>query len=101
MESPLGPVLANIIMIELEKIIIKDLVDKSLIKVYMQCVIDNLLLVKEKDIKLIHERLSSFDKNIKLSINNFTDGTVHFLDIQINKNHTSVYYKPTHTGQTP
>ena len=101
MESPLGPVLANIIMIELEKIIIKDLVDKSLIKVYMQCVIDNLLLVKEKDIKLIHERLSSFDKNIKLSINNFTDGTVHFLDIQINKNHTSIYYKPTHTGQTP
>ena len=101
MESPLGPVLANIIMIELEKIIIKDLVDKSLIKVYMQCVIDNLLLVKEKDIKLIHERLSSFDKNIKLTINNFPDGTVHFLDIQINKNHTSIYYKPTHTGQTP
>ena len=35
MGSPLGPVLANIIMTELEKIIVKDLVYKSLIKVSM------------------------------------------------------------------
>ena len=40
MGSPLGPVLANIIMTELEKIIVKDLVDKSLIKVYMRHVDD-------------------------------------------------------------
>ena len=31
--SRLGPVLANIIMTELEKVIVKDLVDKSSIKV--------------------------------------------------------------------
>ena len=54
MGSPLGPVLANIITTELEKIIVKDLVDISLIKVYMRYVNDALLLVKEKDIKLIH-----------------------------------------------
>ena len=35
MGSPLGPVLVNIIRTELEKIIVKDLVYKSLIKVYM------------------------------------------------------------------
>ena len=38
MGSPLGPVLANIIMTELEKIIVKDLVDKSLTKAYMRYV---------------------------------------------------------------
>ena len=59
MGSPLGPVLVNIIMTELEKIIVKDLVDKSLIKVYMRHVDDTLLLVKEKDVKVIHERLNS------------------------------------------
>ena len=99
MGSPLGPVLANIIMTELKKIIVKDLVDKSLIKVYMRYVDDTLLLLKEKDIKVIHERLNSFDENIKFTLDKFLDGNVHFLDIQIDKNHTSIYYKPTHTGQ--
>ena len=69
--SLLGPVLANIIITELEKSIVKDLVDRYLIKVYMRYVDDTLLLVKEKDIKLIHERLNSFDKNIKFTIDNF------------------------------
>ena len=48
MESPLGPLLANIIMTELEKIIVKYLVGKSLIKVYMRYVDDILLLAKKK-----------------------------------------------------
>ena len=52
MGSPLGPVLTNIIMTELEKIIVKDLVDKSLIKVYMRYVDDTLRLVKEKILNL-------------------------------------------------
>ena len=99
MGSPLGPVLANIITTELEKIIVKELVNKSLIKVYMPYIDDTLLLVKEKDIKLIHERSNSFDKNIKFTIDNFPDGNVNFLDIQIDKNHTNIYYKPTHIGQ--
>ena len=89
MGSPLGPVVAYIIITELEKIIVKDLVDKSLIKVYMRYVDDTLLLVKEKDIKLI-----LFDKSIKFTIDNFPEGNVHFIDIQIDKNHTSICYKP-------
>ena len=51
MGSPLGPVLANIIVTELGKIILKDLVDKHL---YVD---DTLLLVKEKDNKLMHEHI--------------------------------------------
>ena len=84
MGSPLGPVLVNIIMTGLEKIIAKDLVDKSLIKLCIRYADDTLLLVKKKkDIKVIHERLNSFDKNIKFTIDNFPDGNVHLLDVLI------------------
>ena len=50
MGSPLGPVLVNIIMTGLEKIIAKDLVDKSLIKLCIRYADDTLLLVKKKKI---------------------------------------------------
>ena len=52
---------------------------------------DTLLFAKLKYIKLIHEYLNSFSKNIKFAIGNFPDGNAHFLDIHINKNHTSIY----------
>ena len=63
MGSPLGPVLANIIMTELESTIVKELV-----KLYMRHVDDTLLLVKDEDINHIHKRLNSFDKSIKFII---------------------------------
>ena len=99
MGSPLVPALANIIMIEFENAIVKELVDKSIVKLYMRYFNDKLLLVKDKDINYIHKRLNSFDKNIKFTIDNFPDGKVHFLDIKVDKNHTDIYYKDTHTGQ--
>ena len=46
MGSPLGPVLANIIMAEFESTTVKELVDKSLVKLYMRYANDTLLLVK-------------------------------------------------------
>ena len=71
MGSPLGPVLANIIMIKLESTTVKELVDKSLVKLYMRYVVDTLLLVKDKDINYIHECFNSFDKNIKFTVDTF------------------------------
>ena len=47
--------IANIIMTELENIIVKDLVDKSLTKLYIRYVDDTLLFVSENDIQLKHE----------------------------------------------
>ena len=55
MRSLLGPVLA-IIMTELEKIIVKDLVKKNLYQKHTCYVGVTLLLINEKDINLIHER---------------------------------------------
>ena len=99
MGSPFWPVLANIIMTELESTIVKELVDKSLVKLYMRYVNDTLLLVKDKDINYIQKRLNSFDKNIKFTVDTFRNGNIHFLDIKVNKNHTDIYYKDTHIGQ--
>ena len=85
MGSPLVPALANIIMIEFENAIVKELVDKSIVKLYMRYFNDKLLLVKDKDINYIHKRLNSFDKNIKFIADTFPDGNVHFLDIKVDK----------------
>ena len=51
MWSPLWPVLANN-MVKLENTIVKDLFDKSLIKLYMRYIDDALLLVKEQNREL-------------------------------------------------
>ena len=63
MGSPLGTVLANM-MTELESTIVKELVNKSLVKLYMRYIDDTLLLVKDQDINYIEKRLNCFDKNM-------------------------------------
>ena len=52
----------------MNQLIIHELVDKSLVKLYMRYVDDTLLLVKDKDVNYIHKRLNSFDKNIKFTV---------------------------------
>ena len=59
----------------------------------------SLLLFKDKDINHIHERLTSFQKNIKFTVFTFPNGNVHFLDTKVDKNHTAIYYRDNHTGQ--
>ena len=49
--SSLGPILANIIMTELEKIIVKPMIESQLLKYHTRCVDDTLLLAKEDDMK--------------------------------------------------
>ena len=95
MGSPLGPVLANIIMTNLESTIVKELVDKSLVKLYLRYVDDTLLLVKDKDINHRHKSLIFFYQNIKFTVHTFPDGNIHFLDIKIDENHADIYYKET------
>ena len=61
-------------MTGLESTTVKELVDKSLVKLYMRYVNDTLLLVKDKDINYIQKRLNSFVKNIKFTFDTFPDG---------------------------
>ena len=62
MGSSLGPVLANIIMTELEKIVVSNLINSGLIKFYMRYVDHTLLLAKEDDIDNIVQHFNAFDE---------------------------------------
>ena len=86
-------------MTGLANAIVRELVDKSIVKLYMRYADDTLLLVKDTDINYVQKRLNSFDKNIKFTGDNLPDGKVHFLDIIADKNDSNIYYKDTHTGQ--
>ena len=97
--SSSGPVSANIIMTELEKIVVSDLINSGLIKFYIRYLDDTLFLAKEDDIGHIVQQFNAFDDKLKFTIDKFTDSNVHFLDIRIDRNKTDVYYKTTHRGQ--
>jgi hypothetical protein len=99
MGSSLGPVLANIIMTELENKVISKLVSDNTIKFYIRYVDDTLVLVKRSDVDKVMCRLNSFHKNLNFTVDSFPDHKIHFLDLLINKNITDLYYKDTHTGQ--
>ena len=99
MGSSLGPVLANIIMTELELKIINPLIDSGKITFYTRFIDDTLLLAKEEDINSIFKKFNSFHPSLQFTIDRFDNDKVNFLDISIDKNKTDLYYKPTHTGQ--
>ena len=98
MGSSLGPVLANIILTEFENKLVSDHVQSD-IKFSQRYVDDTLLLIKPCDITSVLSKFSSFDKNLKFTVDNFSDGTVHFLDLKITDYGIDVYRKSTHTGQ--
>ena len=64
MGSSLSPVIANIIMTELEKVIVEPLITSGNIKFYTRHVDDTLLLAKEEDIMFVFDKFSLFHKNL-------------------------------------
>ena len=99
MGSCLGPVLANIIITELETIIVDKLFAANLLKFYIRYVDDTLALIKESDINIVLKKLNSFHPSLKFTVDKFDDDIVHYLDIKIVGNETDRYFKDTHTGQ--
>ena len=99
MRSLLGPILAYIIMTELESTTARKLFDQSLVKLYMRYADNTLHLDKEKDIDLVQKPLNFFHKNITYTVHTFEDEKVHFLCIEIVNNKTNVYHKPTNADQ--
>ena len=99
MGSSMGPLLANIIMTELENIVIKPLIDDGTIKFYGRYVDDTLVVVKPADIIKIHDELNKFDKSIQFTVDTFDSEIPHFLDIEISPDGLSIFRKDTNTGQ--
>ena len=99
MGASLGPVLANIIMTELERVVVDDLIKAGKIKFYARYVDDTLLLVKPDDVDEILNHFNKFHKNIEFTVDRFEDCVPHFLDLEIHPDGNSIYRKDTHTAQ--
>ena len=99
MGGSLGPVLANITMIECEKVIVDKLMENGIIKFYIKYVEDASLVIKRTDISCVLNKFSSFDDNLKFTIDTFENCVPHFLDIEICPNGLGIYHKHTQTGQ--
>ena len=94
----LGPVLANIIMTELEDVVTKLLIANGIIKFYTRFVDDTLLLIKPDNVKEVHNSLNKFDKNLRFTVDMFQNKAPHFLDIELSPERISIFRKDTITG---
>ena len=96
--SSLGPVLANIILTEFENVIVKPLIETSVLKCYCRYVDDTLVMIKKDKIQHVLNSFNSFDKNLRFTVDTFDDGNIHFLDIKIlNNGETDIYIKDINT----
>ena len=99
MGSPLGPVLANIFMVELKRNIIPTLSNDILI--WKRYVDDTICFIKLTSINKVLETLSSYHTNIKFTIEIESEKKNSFLDVLLIRNSslisTKVYRKNTNT----
>ena len=100
MGSPLGPVLAGIIMVELENSIVPKL--NSHLQFWKRYVDDALTIVKEGSINHVLQQFNSFHPNIQFTFETESSGRIPFLDILIIKKTSkikrTVYRKSIDTG---
>ena len=90
-------ILANILMTALEDEIVRPLINDGTIKFYTRYVDDTLVLTKPKDIPSILNKFNSFHPQIQFTCEEFIDNNdIHFLDIKINSQGTTIYRKSTH-----
>ena len=99
MGGSLGPVLANIIMTECEKVIVNQLIENSIVKFYIRYADDTLLVLKKKDIDIVLNKFNRFNKNLKFTVDTFENCVSHFMDIEICPSGLGIYHKNTQTGQ--
>ena len=98
MGGSLGPIVANIIMTECEKVIVDKLMKKNVIMFGTRYVDDTLLIIKKRDVNYVLNQFNSFDKNLKFTTGTFQNSALHFLDTEICPNGLCVYHKHTQTG---
>ena len=78
MGSPLGPVLASIIISEFEKVVVLDLLKSDILKFYRRYVDDTLVLVKPTDIPTVLNKFNTSDKNLNFTFENLKMGLFIF-----------------------
>ena len=88
MGSPLGPVLADIFMIELEKSLLPELT--SYISYWKRYVDDTICFIKIEYVDNILSVSNGFDNNIKFTVEEEKEGMLPFMDILICRNDKSI-----------
>ena len=88
MGSQLGPVLADIFMIELEKSLLPELT--SYISYWKRYVNDTICFIKIEYVDNILSVLNGFDNNIKFTVEEEKEGLLPFLDVLICRNDKSI-----------
>ena len=99
MGACLGPVLANVIVTELELVVVDKMVNSGLIKFYGRYVDDTLLLVKPENVDNIIKAFNKFHKNLEFTIDKLENCVPHFLHLEIHRDYISIYRKETNTAQ--
>ena len=98
MGSPLGPVIANIFMVELETTLVPKLEDH--VQKWRRFVDDTFAYVKIGSVEYVLSVLNSFHKNIKFTYKEEQNNTLPFLDVLFirdgEKLNTTVYRKDTY-----
>ena len=83
MGSSLGPLLAYVIMTELEEKVIKLLINDNRIKFYAIYVDDSLFVIKREDVRRIQNLLNNFGPNLRFTVDLFQNEVPHFLDLEL------------------
>jgi hypothetical protein len=101
MGSPLGPVIANIFMVELEKSLVPQL--DGMIGLWYRYVDDTFTFIRKDCVEEVLERLNGFHPNIKFTFEKEENGRISFLDVAVIKKpdgsfDTDVHRKATDTN---
>lgn len=101
MGSPLGPVIANIFMSELENELVPQLGEKM--SLWLRYVDDTFTVLGENEVINIKAILNNFHPNINFTHEIEIGSTISFLDVKVTRNNannfsTSVYRKQTDTN---
>ena len=86
MGSSLGPLLANIIITEMVKTIIKKIICDKILLFYGRYVEDPLVVIRP-----VQDALKHFDKNLNFTVDIFDNIVPDFLDIEIHPDDLSIY----------
>ena len=99
MGSSLAPVLANVILTEFEKAVVKPLMKRRTLKFYCRYVDDTSVLVKEDQIEKILKAFNSFRNSLQFTVDKFENENVHFLHLKIMNNcKINIQVKDTNSG---
>ena len=71
MGSSLGPILANVVMEDLEEKVIRPLINDITIQFYTKYVDDILFVIKREDVSRIQNLLNNFDLNLRFTVHLF------------------------------